>query len=275
MSARTKRGLGKPKTRMAKVIKKLDKKATKAEDKLQNTVLKNLQKDVIKLKGEPERKTWIYYDNFAFGSTITTTFDQSNPFKLILNTPQRGTNSYNRVGDKIKCLGMRFTATVYPTSASSIGIGIDAMVRCMIVRFKNQQGRDLQIVGNALSATNGPPLFYATPGNPVWPQMDFNHGIDGQMDALTEYQIIYDKKVMLTNDVGTTYWNGSAAVKEAVNPEVNFLCNKTLNFNTDLSLSNAGTYADVVSNGLYAVFTTETSTDLTIKLNTKVIFIDN
>lgn len=244
--------------------------ATKSTDIKQNKVIKSLSTKVKKLQKEPELKCWIFFDNFAYGTSVSTTFNQTNPFKLLLNGMTRGTTSYQRVGDIVRNTSVRVNGTIYPTTAP--GIGIDAMFRIIIVRYKNPQGRDLQITGNLMSATNGPPLFFNMPGNACWPQQTYNNGIDGQSDAMTQYQIIYDKRYRMVNYVGTTITGPTNA---CVNPSINFDIKRKLNFNSDLSLSNGGTYGDFNKNSLFLIMITETNTQCTIKLNSHLYFKDS
>ncbi|QBC65299.1 capsid protein [Chicken circovirus SDWF] len=238
-------------------------------DVKQNKAIKNLAKRVDNIRKEQELKCWIFFDNFAFGSTMTTTLSQTNPFKLLLNGPVKGDNLYSRDGDQIKNTSIRINGTIYPTAAP--GIGIDALFRIIIVRYKAPQGRDLQIVGNTMSATNGPPLFYATPGNPVWPQMTYNNGVDQQGSPMSQYDIVYDRKYRMNNFVGTTI---TGPVNACVNPSINFDIKRRLNFISSHNLGNGGTYADFSKNSLFVIFITETNTNCTLKMNTHLYFKD-
>lgn len=255
-----------------KAMSKAKDKAVKTVDKDQNTVIEKLTKDVQKLKQTPELKCWVFYDNFAYGTSYSTTFAQDNPILYLINGPTRGTNSYTRIGDKIRVTSCRINGTIFPTAAP--GIGIDALCRILIVKYKVPQGRNMQPTGYAMSGTLGPPLFHNTAGNYLWPQQVYCQGIDAQMDALDAYDILYDKKYQLVNKVGTTYYN-SGAVNQAVNPEINFDIKVKPNCVTDLSLGNAGTYADFAKNSIFALFITETNTDLTLKLSSHCYFYDS
>lgn len=255
-----------------KSMAKAKDKAVKAVDKDQNTVLDKLSKDVQKLKQAPELKCWIFYDNFAYGTSYSTTFSQTNPILYLMNAPVRGTNSYTRIGDKIRVTSCRINGTIFPTAAP--GIGIDALCRIILVKYKTPQGRNCQPTGYAMSGTLGPPLFHNTAGNALWPQQVYAQGIDTIMDALEAYDILYDKKFQLVNKVGTSYYN-AGVVNQAVNPEINFDIKVKPNCISDLSLGNAGTYADFAKNSIFAIFITETNTNLTLKLNSHCYFYDN
>lgn len=270
-----KRGCGKVKIRKPKMTKALNvakELAVNSEDKAQNKVLETLKKDVKALKQAPELKCWIFYDNFAYGTSYSATFTQTNPQTLLLNGPTRGTNSYTRIGDKIKVTSCRVNGTIYPAAAP--GIGIDALCRLMIVKLKTPQGRNIQLSGSTMSATLGPPLFFNTVGNPLWPQQVYAQGVDTVPDALDFYDILYDKKVKLFNRVGTSYYN-SGVVNQAVNPEINFDIKVKPNCVSDLSLGNAGTYADFTKNSIFFVAITETNTNLVLKLNSHCYFYDS
>lgn len=225
---------------------------------------------VSKLAKEPETKCWSYLNNFAFGTSATTALIQTSPFSLLLNSVDPGTEGYQRTGDKFRQTSVHISGTVYPTAAP--GIGIDCLVRVLIVLYKDPRGKSLQVCGNLMSATLGPPLFYAMPGNPVWPQMQFNVGNDDQGSPMESYTVIYDKKYRLANFVGTSI---TGPVNSCVNPSINFDIKRKLGQIVDCSLGDAAqTPANFQSNSLWLVVTTETNTQLTMKLNTKVFFKD-
>lgn len=255
-----------------KSLKKAQEVATSTEDKEQNKVLFKLTKDVRALKTSPELKCWIFYDNFAYGTSYSTTFAFDNPISYLVNGPTRGTNSYSRIGDKIRVTSCRINGIIYPTSAP--GIGIDALCRIIVTKFKSPQGRNTQLTGFATSASLGPPLFHNTAGNYLWPQQTYCSGVDTQADWFMNYDILYDQKFQLCNKVGTTYYN-AGAINQMVNPEINFDIKVSPNCITDLSLGNSGTYADFVKNMIHVHFITETNSDLTLKLNTHCYFYDN
>lgn len=197
---------------------------------------KNLDRRIKAIEGAVEWKHLDFWN--SGGNPVRIPFDAAGApycsFNL-LNFPIQGTGSNQRIGNEINCKSLHVRIKL---DQDKVQIG-DSRVRVSIIRMKNPIGSNF----------NGA-IVYDVAIAPV----TFAHW--GQ-DTKEEYKVLYDKTVALK----PLDWDGGIQGVGNTIPDIRNLDFKLrLGFKTKfIEGSNTGTYVDIASNGLWAVFSTSSN----------------
>lgn len=255
-----KRGL---KTRLPNAIKKTD--------IIQNKVIKSLSKTVKRIDKTMELKQ-LQNQQSSYSNPptpYTTTFTHTAPQNVLLNGSIQGDSNVTRSGDKIRMTSVQISGQILFTNGGQY-LGIHTPIRVILYLFKRPRGANPSLSqGGTASGTTS--LFYNVGGGnypSTWQQFDTGVNID----MTNDYKILYDRTYTLKTLVGA--YIPSTDDDQSVNPKINFYIRKKLNYIADYSRGNSSTIGDMEANALYVAFITDTNSELTVYLDSRVYFKD-
>lgn len=242
--------------------------ATKKVDRKQNKAIVNLSKRIAKINSEVELKQLQNNQSSYALATLTTTLTRGSGFNLtLLNGSIQGTSSVTRVGDKIKMTSMQLSGQIYCTGGGVL-LGIHTPVRIICFLSKKPKGVAPTVSTNGAAAGTAA-LFYNTGGSGPTTYQQYDTGVNQNM--YENYKILYDKVYTLKTLVGVL---NAADVAQSVNPKMNFNIRKKLGYTADYSRGTAGTILDIEANAIYVLFITDTNSNLTVELDSRIYFKD-
>nr|WAE42919.1 MAG: capsid protein [Cressdnaviricota sp.] len=247
--------------------KKAYKKRTSYKKKKTPSV-KTLAKKVHKLQKEQELKHTTAVFNSYDNSTFTTGLVFTNPQTLLLNGMQRGTSYTTRVGDTVRATSIDVRGQIYFTSVTTRG-GFDVDVRLMLIQMKKPEGLNMLLYSyNPITAGRTPYFCKSAVAKypNTWEQMD--PGV--LSNPYFQYKTLYDKVHRLKNHVA--WYDGTNP--QCINPFFNFHIKRKLSSITDYSRSNNGDITDIETNAYYFVAITDTTSAITIAMNSCFYFKD-
>lgn len=230
--------------------------------------VKEITTKVKKLETEQELKhvTAIYcsYDN----STATTTLTTSNPYTLLLNGLARGTSYVQRIGDTVRGTSIRCSGRFYLTSVSNVP-GADFHVKLMIVKQMRPQGQAMLLYGPPPLAAGTTPLYAQSAAGKyptIYQYPDIGILANPHFEYKIEHQEIFHFK---PNPV---WYNGTNP--QTTNPELLFNMVIPISTISDYSRSQNGNITDIESNAYYFVAICDTTSNVTLELDSVFYFKD-
>lgn len=227
----------------------------------------HIERQVKRLQADTDIKFgYPVYFTIGNGTPATTTLAWANPYVLLVNPLNRGTNFNVRVADTAMMNSINVSGQIYVTTPSNIG-GINTAVRLMLVKMLKPKGQAmvLSATGNIAGQTALFAVGTSASANPyTWSQTDT--GV--LTSAYRQYKILYDKTHHLVSQ--SSWYDGTHA--QNVNPFFNFHIKKKLGFKTDYSRGNSGNITDIEANALYLIAITDTTQTLTLEMDLKFYF---
>lgn len=212
------------------------------------TKRRKTQKNILAKKVAKIERSMVPNPKYIYSAdaTLTTSLTQSSPLVTLLNGFATGDTELTRTGDKAKMKYLHLNVKINRvlTTAETI-----RECRLLIVREKTTLGSDIT-----------PAQLFNSSTPPVYDTYNVS-----TRDS-ERFHVYYDKIFSLgpyVNSVATTavYNNGG------ISPTRTFKISKKLNFVTDYSRGEAGTVADIDTNGLFLiVMTSQTNAnDIVVK----------
>lgn len=199
-----------------------------------------------------------YIDNFTTSEII------SGGQVTIINGLQPGGFYYNRIGKKIRMVGVRLKGEIYPNQTNTSAFNNHTEFRMCIVYDKQTNGANPTYTNifqdRALSTTQ------------------INVASNVNIDNRERFIVIMDKRLQLP-PIGIT---GSLTTQQQLNYSLNGIIDEymKISLETGYNAGNAGSVADVTSGGLFLVLnadagaTGSTNHAFTFQWNTRVYFRD-
>jgi len=258
---------------MAQTKKKFKTKKPQAKTKAdvsQNKAIEKLSKKVEKLNKAPELKHSVPIYNSFYNEVSTNNFKRSNPKVFFINGIQRGNSHYNRIGDTVKITSLNIRGQIYMTSPANKA-GVDIAVRLMLIKHREPEGVAMDLV-SYVGLPAGRTGLFPKNSSSYTPNTWENIDLGVVASSFTAYKVLFNKVYHLKNN--TTYFNSSTNYAEQVAGFINFNIDKKINSISDYSRGNAGTVADIEKNSYYFIAITDTTSDLSIELDTHFFFKD-
>lgn len=243
--------------------------ATKVVDQVQNKAIENLSKRIDKINQSTELKQLQNNQSSYSLVPLTTTLTRGSGFVLsLLNGSIQGTSTVTRIGDKIKMTSVHISGQLYCTGGGVL-LGIHTPIRIVLFLQKKPKGVAPTVSTNGASAGISA-LFYNTGGSGPTTYQQYDTGVNQNMSE--NYKILYDQTYTLATLVGGMVPSTDATT--SVNPKLNFDIRRKLGYMADYSRGNGGTILDLESNALYVLFITDTNSNITVELDSRVYFKD-
>lgn len=185
----------------------------KTKDKQQDKQISKLKKKVSLITKQIEDK---YIGNVILNQNII----QTAPYTYCLNVLQQGTSLTTRLGNEVYMKYLRLKMYLYNTANA---FSYDNMIRIVIVREVPQLGSAISLNSLFGVANPYPYTLYENQNR------DFKH----------RFKIVYDRTYNL--------WDNNNLFQRVIT------INKKLGFTTNYARGNAGTVADIDTNGLHLV----------------------
>lgn len=243
--------------------------AFKKTDIMQNKVIKNLSKSVKRIDKTLELKQLQNQQSSYTPSAYTTTWSYTTPQNILINGSIQGDSNVTRSGDKIRMTSFQISGQVLFTSGGA-NLGIHTPFRIICYLFKKPRGLSpsLSQAGSVAGSTS---LFYNA-GSSLYPSIWQQYDTGVNIDMSNDYKILYDRTYTLKTLIGA--YVPSTDAPQSINPKVNFHIRKKLNYVADYSRGNSATISDFEANALYVAFITDTSSNLSLYLDSRVYFKD-